>query len=313
MSLANDPIADVIALLRPRTVMAATLYASGPWAVRFDPYPHVKFGCVARGGCWLVVGRSKPVWLSEGDLFLLGNPPHYVLSSAPSVKPRAAKPLWSRAVDNQIRLGPVEEEATSLCGGHFAFDGPNAPLLLDVLPTFVHVRADEPQGKVLSQLGTLLGVEARAGAPGGALVLERLAQIVLVYMLRAHAAQDTRPAGWLGALGDARVGASLRAMHADVARRWGLDELAGLAGMSRTAFAVAFKSQVGSAPLEYLIQWRMSLARDALRHDTHSISELAFTIGYESESAFSTAFRRVVGCSPKQYRDRERATPARVA
>lgn len=72
--------------------------------------------------------------------------------------------------------------------------------------------------------------------------------------------------------------------------------------MSRSAFAAAFKSQVGSAPLEYLIQWRMNLARDALRRDTQSISELAFATGYESESAFSTAFRRVVGSSPKQYR-----------
>ena len=130
-------------------------------------------------------------------------------------------------------------------------------------------------------------------------------------MLRAHAEHAARPAGWLKALGDDRIGAALRAMHADVAHRWTLEELAGLAGMSRSAFAASFKSQVGSAPLEYLIQWRMSLARDALRHATRSISELAFATGYESESAFSTAFKRVMGCSPRRYsRGRELAEVA---
>ncbi|WP_249412478.1 helix-turn-helix domain-containing protein [Micromonospora endophytica] len=51
------------------------------------------------------------------------------------------------------------------------------------------------------------------------------------------------------------------------------------------------------------MQWRMSLARDELRRNTHSITELAVASGYESESAFSTAFRRVVGSSPRQFRD----------
>ena len=94
-------------------------------------------------------------------------------------------------------------------------------------------------------------------------------------------------------------------MHADVAHRWTLNELAGISHMSRSAFAAAFKTKIGTAPLEYLIQWRMSLARDALRRGTLSISELAFATGYESESAFSTAFRRVAGASPKQFRDAE--------
>ncbi|MFE0418452.1 helix-turn-helix transcriptional regulator [Streptomyces tendae] len=73
--------------------------------------------------------------------------------------------------------------------------------------------------------------------------------------------------------------------------------------MSRSSFSSSFKKQVGTAPLDYLIHWRMSLARDALSRGTHSISELAFATGYKSESAFSTAFRRVTGSSPKQFRE----------
>ena len=184
----------------------------------------------------------------------------------------------------------------------FSFDDTNAAMLIDVLPRLVHVRAADPRHQQLAQLNELLATEVRGhrrrwlAGPGP------LAQILLVHMLRAHAEQTDRPTGWLGALSDDGIGAALRAMHADVAHRWTLQELAGISRMSRSAFAAAFKNQVGTAPLEYLIQWRMSLARDALRRDTRSISELAFATGYESESAFSTAFRRVVGSSPQQYR-----------
>lgn len=80
-------------------------------------------------------------------------------------------------------------------------------------------------------------------------------------------------------------------------------QLASISLMSRSAFAASFKDRVGAAPLAYLIEWRMSLARDALRRGTRSISELASATGYASESAFSTAFRRVVGSSPKHFRD----------
>jgi AraC-like DNA-binding protein len=267
----------------------------------------VKLGGIARGECWIALEGRESILLREGDFYLLGNPPSYLMGSSLTVKPRPAKTVWKAFPDGIARLGPRREvDDTLVCGGSFEFDDPNAPLLLDVLPPLVHVRAGDPRGKLLGHLCQLLVAELLSKAVGGSLILDRLSQVLFVHMLRAHAENAARPAGWLGALGDERIGAALRAMHADVTHRWTLEELAGIAGMSRSAFAASFRSLVGNPPLEYLIQWRMSLARDALRHDTRSISELAFTTGYESESAFSTAFRRVVGCSPKEFRNRFR-------
>ena len=299
----SDPIADAIGLLRPHTVVEPGLHTAGPWAVRFDPFPHVKLGVVVRGECWLALEGHEPVLLREGDFYLLGNPPPYVLASSLTASPLAAKTLWDSAANGAVRIGAEPEEDTYLCGGHFMFDDTNASILLDALPPLVHVPAADPRGKLLAHLSELLVAEVEAAAVGSSLVLDHLAQILFVHMLRAHANQAGRPAGWLGALNDDGIGAALRAMHADVAHRWTLKELASISCMSRSAFAASFKNQVGTAPLEYLIEWRMSLARDALRRGTRSISELAFAIGYESESAFSTAFRRVVGSSPRQFRD----------
>lgn len=301
----SDPVADVIGLLRPQAV-GQCLHAAGPFAVRFERFPHVRFGTVVRGEVTLSIEGSEPVVLREGDFYLLGNPPRYVVGSRLGVKPRAAKTYL--APDGAIRIGDAHDEDTFVCGGHFSFDDPNASILLDVLPTLVHVRPDDPRGELFSKLSCLLVSEVENAAVGGSLVIDRLAQVLFVHMLRAHADQPSRAVGWLGALRDDRIGATLRAMHADVAHRWTLDELAKVANLSRSAFAASFKEQVGRAPLEYLIQWRMAVARDALRRNTHSISELAFATGYESESAFSTAFRRVVGASPSQFRNSRSST-----
>lgn len=302
----GDPVADAIGLLRPRTVVGPSLLASGEWALTFDSFRHVRIGGLVRGTCWLILEGHEPVLLKEGDTFMLGNPPPYVLASTPEASPRPAEQLWAGAEEGFVRIGPAPEEDLYLCVGHIEFDRQNAALLTDLLPPLVIVRAGDPHGSRLGQLIDLLATEVGLTAPGGPLVQNHLAQILLVHMLRAHAAQTERPTGWLGALNEDGIGAALRAVHADVGYPWDLNELAEISHMSRSAFAQAFKSHVWVPPLEYLIQWRMSLARDALSRDALSISELARATGYRSESAFSTAFRRVVGSSPTKFRAQAR-------
>lgn len=302
----GDPVADAIGLLRPRTVIGPSLRAGGEWALRFDPFPHVRIGGLVRGACWLMLDGHEPVLLRQGDTFMLGDPPPYVLADSPDAAPRPAGPMLARAEGGFVRIGPESEEDVYLCAGHIAFDDRNAALLTDLLPPLVTVHEADPRGTPLAQLIGLLATEVGTAAPGGPLVQNHLAQILLVHMLRAHAARTDRPTGWLGALNEDGIGAALRAVHADIAHPWTLGELAAIGHMSRSAFAQAFKSHVGLPPLEYLIQWRMSLARDALARGTLSISELARATGYRSESAFSTAFRRVVGSSPARFRQRVR-------
>jgi AraC-like DNA-binding protein len=303
----SDPIAAAITLLRPRTVVDPGLHTAGPWAVSVEAFPYVRLGGVVRGECWLVLDGSEPVRLHPGDIYLLTRPSRYLLAGSLDAEPRPAQSLWDSAVDGVARIGPEAAEDTYLCSGSFWFDETNAPMLLDILPPLVHVKGTDPRIRMLTHLTDLLNSEVESNAVGRSLVLDHLVQILFVHVLRAHAEQTDRPGGWLGALLDDGVGAALRAMHADVAHRWTLRELAGLCRMSRSAFAEAFKGQVGTTPLDYLIRWRMSLARDALRRDTRSITDLAAATGYESESAFSTAFRRVVGLSPRQFRDAARS------
>jgi AraC-like DNA-binding protein len=98
-------------------------------------------------------------------------------------------------------------------------------------------------------------------------------------------------------------------MHDDPGHHWTLQELAGRLGMSRSIFALKFKETVGETPMEYLTRWRMLLAGDRLKNSDDSISIIASSLGYESESAFGKAFKRVMGCSPKQYSRGGGSTP----
>ena len=144
--------------------------------------------------------------------------------------------------------------------------------------------------------------ELREGQPGGILVAQHLAHMMLVQALRLHLAEESGSGvGWFFALSDKRLSAAMGAMHGDPAQRWRLQELAERAGMSRSSFAMKFKETVGETPMEYLTRWRMLLAADRLENSRDPISVMALSLGYESESAFSTAFKRVMGCSPRQF------------
>ena len=187
-------------------------------------------------------------------------------------------------------------------GGWFAFAGRHADILLGVLPPIVHIRGDAAKATLRWALETMMQ-ELREPRPGGALVAQHLAQMVLVQALRLHLAEGpSGGVGWLFALSDPQMSAAINAMHQDPARRWTLQALAARAGMSRSSFAQKFKKQaVGASPMDYLTRWRMLLAGDRLKHSGDAVSAIALSLGYESESAFSTAFKRVMDTSPRKY------------
>src|SRR5690606_3243369 len=107
--------------------------------------------------------------------------------------------------------------------------------------------------------------------------------------------------GLLRGLGDARLAEAIRQMHSDPARPWTMADLAKKAALSRSAFFDRFARNVGVPPMEYLLAWRMALAKNLLRQQEIDIAEVAERVGYGSASTFSTAFSRYVGQPPGRY------------
>jgi AraC-like DNA-binding protein len=209
--------------------------------------------------------------------------------------------LFSGAGRSTAQLGDGGDFAH--IGGHVLLDTASGRLLADVLPPWIHIQASSPQATNFRWLLDQLVEERASELPGAQLASAQLAQLLFIQILRAHLKTSSlMPAGWLRALGDARIAPALRLMHGDPARSWHLEELAKACAMSRTTFAFRFRTVAGVAPLTYLTEWRMRLAERALREETAPVANVARSLGYTSESAFSNAFKRVIGSSPRAYR-----------
>ena len=189
-----------------------------------------------------------------------------------------------------------------MLGGYFHFERTNARLLVRLLPPVVHVRRDEVEAGRLRRIVELIAEEADGDRPGRDLILERLVQVLLVEALRCRPAAAARQErGLMAGLADPALARSLREIHVDVARGWTVAELAQAAYMSRAVFAERFARTVGMPPMQYLLKWRMAIAKDLLRSERPPLAQLAERVGYQSASAFSTAFTRLTGCSPSEF------------
>jgi AraC-like DNA-binding protein len=299
-----DPLSDVFSLLRAQSVLTARIEVSGPWALRFSPYQHIKFGGVLEGSFWLWMDdESARVKLETGDFYLLTHGDAYCTGSDPALDPVDGREILAicRCPDGIVRYGDGGERV-SAAGGRFLFDDDASDLLLKLLPPLVHIPAASESAAPLRALLELLRLETEARRPGAAVAASSLANMVLVQVLRAHLASGLHTPGWLGALADPKIGAALSLMHGDIARRWKVEELASAVAMSRTTFTERFKAVVGLPPLHYLLRWRMAVASATLRAGQETLSTVAESVGYGSDTAFNSAFKRTTGRSPGRYR-----------
>lgn len=90
-------------------------------------------------------------------------------------------------------------------------------------------------------------------------------------------------------------------MHAAPSAHWTVVQLAAEAALSRSAFYDRFIKTIGLPPMEYLLAWRIALAKDLLRNQSLSIQQVAERVGFGSASTFSTAFRRATGVAPGRF------------
>jgi len=293
----SDPLAEAIALLQPRTVFSKGISGAGRWGVRYSEFGQPSFCVVLEGSCRLAVDGEVPLTLAAGDFVLLPATPGFTLSGFEPATPVRIDPKVAPTPRGEVRHGTRQGPPdVRLLGGWFVFDSPDAGLLVSLLPALLHVRGLER----LSALVQLVDGEAGGQRPGRDLVLSRLVDVLLIEALRATAGEDAPP-GLLRGLADGRVARALRHLHDDPAHAWTVTQLATRAALSRSAFHERFTRAVGLPPMEYLLAWRMALAKNLLRSQALGIAEVAERVGYGSASTFSTAFSRHVGQPPGRY------------
>ena len=298
-----DPLSEIIALLRPRTVFTKGISGAGRWGVRYTDFGQPSFCAVTEGRCRLAVDGHDVITLEAGDFVLLPATPGFTISGLEPVTPVHIDPKRLSSPAGDIRHGRRGGRPdVRLLGGYFVFESPDAKLLVSLLPGLVHVRGIER----LSALVRFVVEEAGARRSGRDLVLSRLVEVLLIEALRSTQGREASP-GLLRGLGDARLAAAIRGMHGNPARSWTVAQLAKEAALSRSAFFDRFTRAVGLPPMEYLLAWRMAVAKDLLRREELGLAVVAERVGYSSASTFSTAFSRHVGQPPGRYARAEAA------
>lgn len=290
-----DPLAEVVAMLRPSARFVKIATASGPWRVSRSVEGRTYYCAVLEGRSRLAVAGHPPIELEAGDFVLVPAAFDFVASSP--VPPRGKKDSpFVVLPDGHVRHGaddaPID---TRLAIGHGAFDSPDAALLVSLLPAILHVRG-EPR---LATLLSFVRDESRANRPGRDMILTRLLEVVMIEALRS--AETSASPGLLRGLADERIAVALRLVHSAPERPWTVEGLAKEAGVSRSVFFDRFVRTVGVAPMHYLLGWRMALAKRDLARGGRSVGEIATRVGYGSASAFSVAFTRHVGEPPSVY------------
>jgi AraC-like DNA-binding protein len=199
---------------------------------------------------------------------------------------------------------PPREGSDFTCARLIFDGGPQNPLAR-ALPALIALPLATVPG--LDAALELLFAETDRVRCGQRLLADRLFEVVVLKLLRwllDHPQEAGVQPGLVSGLADPRLARALVAMHDDPGQAWTLDRMAGCAGMSRTAFANAFRETVGQTPADYLANWRIALAQSRLR-EGRPVKQLAQELGYANPSALSRAFAARTGLSPRDWLARD--------
>ncbi|BDU19037.1 AraC family transcriptional regulator [Dyella sp. GSA-30] len=292
-----DPLAEVVALLQPGAQFSKVVSGAGPWRVRRSEAGQPFYCVILDGSCRLAVDGHAPITLEQGDFALIPSAYGFAMSSLDLATSAELDTTPVELLHGEFRLGisNVPHDVLLLLG-HCTFGSPDSALLVSLLPQLVHVRGE----KRLTTIVQLVGEESRERRPARDGILARLLEVLLIEALRSTTGTAASP-GLVRGLADNRLAAAIRQMHEHPTKPWTVAQLAKEAALSRSAFFERFNRAVGVAPMEYLLAWRMAMAKNLLRRSEGGIADIAQRVGYSSASTFSVAFTRHVGVPPTTY------------
>jgi AraC-like DNA-binding protein len=291
-----DPLTSVVTLLQPKMSHSKIVTGAGRWGVRgtFEEAPLCC--CVVLEGKLRYTIDESPLVVEAGDFVLIPSMSTFSASSfeVPFENEWQSEPVLLE--NGEHRNGSVSADAdVRTLVGFCQLTSPDSALLLTLLPKLVHIRGDLR----LSALVQLAIDEARSQRPAREVVLERLLEVLLIEALRSSNNAVTSP-GLLRGLADIRLAGAIRRIHESPEEPWTVALLAKESALSRSTFFERFSAALGVTPMDYLLSWRMALAKNFLERKK-TITEVATLVGYSSSSTFTVAFTRHTGMPPGQY------------
>lgn len=282
-----------------------------PWGVAVEQHEDLwRFHLVLAGSTWIKVsGATDSIHLKSGDFVIVPRGVQHVLSNEPSCIATVCEGLPGSAPASVANFEPVceDDKRVQLLCGYFRFAQGSPLWLLDKVPEHLVARDTDPG--ILRPLVNLIRHELKSRPVGTLVVLNRLSEIMFYIAIRQwwEGVENASEAPVF--LGDRRLQRALVAIHESPEKPWTVEDLAKIAGRSRTAFSNDFRQTTGYTPINYLAYWRTEVARQMLAESDFSITEIAHRTGYADVNAFSRAFGRAMGLAPGNYRKASRHKP----
>ena len=288
----NDP--DALSAVLSRLQLTAEVYLNadycGAWAVDTSGSRRIPFHLIGRGEAWLHIEGEMARPLATGDLVLFPRDLQHIMANSPLPPP-----------PELVNVAPGSEEGaiTNMICGFFEFRNRAAwPLLDSLAPVIVLDLRDMSGAPRMRNLIALMIDELSQEAPGYFTVVNQLAYLLFIQVIRQQINSGQVNTGLLAALFDPRISKALCAIHNHPGERWSLASLAAEATMGRSAFAQRFNALTGNTPMNYLAAWRMQEATNLLETTALSVVDIAERCGYDSEAAFRKAYKKITGIAP---------------
>ena len=306
---------DLLSDILSRMQLSGTLYFrtsfTSPWSIGVPSYKNVaRFHLAHKGRCLIrIEGESEPVLIEQGDLIIITRGAAHTMFCDPETENQSValeKVIEDSGFTGKGALVYGEygtHHETQLVCGHFAFSDQAQHLLIDALPSYIHIKNYGIQsGAWMESTLKVIGNEAGQGNMGSDIIALKMAEIIFAQALRAYLETVANDVPVLAGFADSKIARALTAIHEDPGYPWVLEKLAEVAGMSRTAFAARFSECMTMTPLGYITSWRMEIARQELMNSNLPIIEIAEKVGYNSEAAFSRVFKKHNDRAPAAYR-----------
>ncbi|MEU8661519.1 AraC family transcriptional regulator [Actinoplanes philippinensis] len=296
-----DLVTEVLRLTGMKGTVGASVEAGSHWVAEVADYRGIATHAVLTGGALLMTGGGRHVELTAGDVVMMPIGTPHRLGDDPGGE--AAAVPTREAAGRVVRLG-AGPPRTRILTIYYDCNHAMRTQVLDELPDFLHVQGGEPGAAFLEDVVRILGRELARPQLATTAVLDSLAGLVLIQLIRAWLSRQPgrRRGGWLGWADDPVVQEAVERVHADPAGDWTTTTLAAALNVSRATLARRFEAAMGKSPAAYVTQWRMDLAALRLRDTRDPVEAIAAGVGYRSVPSFTRAFLRDRGATPGAYR-----------
>jgi AraC family transcriptional regulator, activator of mtrCDE len=298
-----DIFRELAPLLCVRPELQQICRFGAQWASGHEPERRgwAPFHIVTHGGCLLDAGDRIGIPLNAGDVAVLPHGGPHTVRALPSAGglPSVLR-VHRRLHDELVVKSNVDGEPdTKLICGRLCFEQAHDNMVLAALPAVVVLTsADGPDAVRLRRVVDAIQAELEEDRLGSAQIAAALASSLMMLVLRAHFETEREANGILALLARRQTARALAGMLTEPARAWTLDELAKRASASRATLVRLFRNAVDAAPLEFLTELRLSLARHRVLATNTPLAVIAEEVGYQSATAFSRAYHRRFGTAP---------------